>query len=604
MIIMKNILLTILTALSTTTAIAQATSYTDTLVVTVNETDTYVQEVTINVENNNEKYTLSLNDFILVDGEDRMPVGNIVVTDITMNENDGINEFETTQNITITDGSNTEENWKGSILGELPLTIKGEMTNEKLYFTLDLDLTNELGEVINIVFGKDIEIEEEKVIEYTDQLTTMVGQETIPAREETIIIEKIDSTYTLYLNKFTLIDNEEVTYVGNIAITDIVMTKNDNVKEFETEQYINITAGDNRETWIGPILDTVLVKVCGKIENDKLSCTIDFELAGMQIKILFGKVAENNDTQEEDYTRSYTDQLVIAIGENVTEPQETTIIVENKNGVHTLALRNFALDGLPVGDIVVTDITVTDNNGIKEFETTQNIAITASEGVEGCIGPGLGELPVSLTGKMTKERLYCTIVLNLEGLGTINVVFGEDIEHGYIEEEATRSYTDQLVIAIGENVTEPQETTIIVESNNGVYTLALRNFALDGLPVGDIVVTDITVTDNNGIKEFETTQNIAITASEGVEGCIGPGLGELPVSLTGKMTNERLYCTIVLNLEGLGTINVVFGEDIESGIENITSNDITTIFDINGRSVKAISTPGIYIINGKKVLVK
>ncbi|MBO7301762.1 MAG: calycin-like domain-containing protein, partial [Bacteroidaceae bacterium] len=223
---------------------------------------------------------------------------------------------------------------------------------------------------------------------------------------------------------------------------------------------------------------------------------------------------------------------------------------------------------------------------------------------EGCIGPGLGELPVSLTGKMTKERLYCTIVLNLEGLGTINVVFGEDIEHGYIEEEATRSYTDQLVIAIGENVTEPQETTIIVENNNGVYTLALRNFALDELPVGDIVVTDITVTDNNGIKEFETTQNIAITASEGVEGCIGPGLGELPVSLTGKMTKERLYCTIVLNLEGLGTINVVFGEDIESGIENITSNDITTIFDINGRSVKAISTPGIYIINGKKVLVK
>lgn len=477
---MKNILLTILIALSATAAIAQQTSYTDTLAITVNETDTYIQEVTINVENNEEKYTLSLNDFIIIDGEDRMPVGNIVVTDITMTENKGIKEFETTQEITIAAG-NGEENWFGPMLKELTLNIKGEMTEEKLHFTLDLDLTEKLGEIISIVFGKEIEIIEEKVISYTDQLITNVGKEVVPAQEATITIEKVDSTYTLYLEKFTITYDNEVTHVGNIVITDIVMTNNDDVKEFETEQHINITAGDDRENWIGPMCDEIFVKLKGTIREEQLNCTIDFELNGLPIGIVFGEIKDDSSNEE-------------------------------------------------------------DNVGKEE------------------------------------------------------------------EEESIRSYTDQLVISINEQTTEPLETTIIVEYKNGVCTLALKNFALgEQLPVGDIVVTDIAVTNNNGIKEFETTQNIVIAESEGVAGCIGPGLGELPVSLKGKMTNDKLYCTIMLDLvdKGLGIINVIFGEDIESGIENIVADDNNAmIFDLSGRSIKAVSTPGIYIINGKKVLVR
>jgi hypothetical protein len=33
-------------------------------------------------------------------------------------------------------------------------------------------------------------------------------------------------------------------------------------------------------------------------------------------------------------------------------------------------------------------------------------------------------------------------------------------------------------------------------------------------------------------------------------------------------------------------------------------NEVKAIFDLTGRRVEAITAPGVYIVNGKKVLVK
>ena len=89
---------------------------------------------------------------------------------------------------------------------------------------------------------------------------------------------------------------------------------------------------------------------------------------------------------------------------------------------------------------------------------------------------------------------------------------------------------------------------------------------------------------------------------------MGPMLGAIPVSLTGKMDTENLYCTIDIDMsEALEQmINVVFGEeDKVTSIEDITvENSANVIYDLTGRKVDAITTAGIYIVNGKKVLVK
>ena len=47
-----------------------------------------------------------------------------------------------------------------------------------------------------------------------------------------------------------------------------------------------------------------------------------------------------------------------------------------------------------------------------------------------------------------------------------------------------------------------------------------------------------------------------------------------------------------------------FGEGT-TAIENVeVENEVKTIFDLTGRRVEEVTAPGIYIINGKKVLVK
>ena len=44
---------------------------------------------------------------------------------------------------------------------------------------------------------------------------------------------------------------------------------------------------------------------------------------------------------------------------------------------------------------------------------------------------------------------------------------------------------------------------------------------------------------------------------------------------------------------------------VPAGIEEITAGDVEkTIYDITGRRVEKITNAGIYIVNGKKVLVK
>ena len=175
----------------------------------------------------------------------------------------------------------------------------------------------------------------------------------------------------------------------------------------------------------------------------------------------------------------------------------------------------------------------------------------------------------------------------------------------------TTNYTDNLIVTIDGESTEPQETTIIVEQNaDETYKLSLNNFTLGGMiQVGNIVLDGITATENNGIKSFQANQEISITAGDGnEEAWLGPMLGAIPVSLTGKMDAEKLYCTIDIDMsEMLGQmIKVVFGDEkAVTSIENVTvENGASTIYDLTGRKVETITTAGIYIVNGKKVVIK
>jgi hypothetical protein len=172
----------------------------------------------------------------------------------------------------------------------------------------------------------------------------------------------------------------------------------------------------------------------------------------------------------------------------------------------------------------------------------------------------------------------------------------------------TKEYTDELAVTINGNGAGTQKTTIIVtENSDGTYRLALNKFVLGNMiPVGNIVIDGIE-TNGDDVKNFATVQEITITPGDGNAGSwIGPSLGKVPVNLEGKMSDERLYCTIEIDLTGtLGqAIRVTFGSDDFTGIENINSvEEGKIIYDLTGRRVETIKASGIYIINGKKQFI-
>lgn len=314
-------------------------------------------------------------------------------------------------------------------------------------------------------------------------------------------------------------------------------------------------------------------------------------------------------------TKTYTDALNVTINGTSSAPQQTTINVEAEaDGTYTLSLLNFVMvdgeDNIPVGNIVVPAIAVTESNGIKNFTTKQTVPLTEGDPeIAGFwLASMLQEITVDIKGKMTDGSLYCTIDIDLtEAMGqVVAVTFGKDIK-------ATRNYTDALVVTINGNSSTPQQTKINVdEKTDGTYTLSLNNFMLvdteSTIPVGNIVIHNIAADEADGVKNFEVNQKINIVEGD-VEApfWMGPQLGEVPVDMTGKMTEYKLYCDINIDMTASlnQVINVKFGNEDVTGIEQIAGEKgEKVVFDLTGRRVEAITAPGIYIVNGKKVIVK
>lgn len=155
---MKKTLLLMFAFLGGIMAQAQNTvTYTDDLVVTINEESTEPQQTDIKVTTNADgTYTLALDNFMLGAGEDALAVGNIVLENITGTEENGRVFLNVTQTIQIAPGTDEtipEEAWLGPMLGDVPVVLKAEMTADKMYCTIDIDMMATLEQVINVVFG-------------------------------------------------------------------------------------------------------------------------------------------------------------------------------------------------------------------------------------------------------------------------------------------------------------------------------------------------------------------------------------------------------------------------------------------------------------------
>lgn len=326
--------------------------------------------------------------------------------------------------------------------------------------------------------------------------------------------------------------------------------------------------------------------------------------------------------------KTYTDDLVVTINEESTPAQKADIQVEFlKNNKCNLSLKNFCLElggeVAPVGNIELNDIDLVDNDGYQTFEVNRTIIITPGDlpGADMWLGTMLGEVPIVMTGKINDDKLYCLIDIDMTATlkQIIKVTFGSDFNNS----SNIKTYTDDLVVTINDQSTPAQKADIQVEFlENNKCNLSLKNFCLevDGevAPVGNIELNDIDLVDNNGYQSFNVNQTITITPGDlpGVDMWLGSILGEVPIVMTGKINDDKLYCLIDIDMTATlkQIIKVTFGSDITTSINHISAkNGKVNVYNINGVCVaKNINAAhaldnlkkGIYIVNGLKVIKK
>lgn len=186
--------------------------------------------------------------------------------------------------------------------------------------------------------------------------------------------------------------------------------------------------------------------------------------------------------------------------------------------------------------------------------------------------------------------------------------------------QSTKEYTENLVITINDESTEPAPATVtVVDNGDGTINFALNNFVLgsgeEAMPIGNIAVANLKVTEKDGVKSFSF--NDKITIAEGDDPnygfWMGPMLGEIPLTLDGQMNDVHLHVTIGITMEDLGqVINVELGDVKDFGdaqaISSVAAVTGATYYAANG---VRLSAPGkgvnvVKYANGqvKKIFVK
>ena len=146
----------------------------------------------------------------------------------------------------------------------------------------------------------------------------------------------------------------------------------------------------------------------------------------------------------------------------------------------------------------------------------------------------------------------------------------------------------------------PAETGVVLVAGEGSYNFVVTTagaFEGENLMVGTIAKTLVTKPEN--------TECYVLANGESGVGMYAAAIGTGENVDRTKFYNagHKAYLAVE-GAEGVKSLSFRFGEGT-TGVENVeVENTVKVIYDLTGRRVEAITAPGIYIVNGKKVLVK
>lgn len=365
---------------------------------------------------------------------------------------------------------------------------------------------------------------------------------------------------------------------------------------------------------------------------------IPFELTGnttdgqMYILVNLATNADPGEGQEGDHlyvddiellypeTVVYDEYIGITVNNVQNAPVAAPIeVTDNKNGTIDFNLKNFSLSlggtTANVGNITVPGLSI-DNDG--NFSFTGNIQITEGDSPSGVtwIGPGLGDIPVDLTGTIKDNYFYVHIGISMAGQDVV-VEAGDKADATVSVSEALKgTFCAPFTVAIPSNYQSVVTASTVTGQTNGVLALepvlngiipantpvvveALQAFDMNvsgiyvkgtpevGLLTGVYADTDAPV----GSYVLQKNKNGKVGFFKVVEGNKYPEVGANHCYLKDQGSNVKAF---------------YFNEEDATAIENVNVNDnlnegAEAIYNLAGQRINKLQK-GINIINGKKIL--
>ena len=188
---------------------------------------------------------------------------------------------------------------------------------------------------------------------------------------------------------------------------------------------------------------------------------------------------------------------------------------------------------------------------------------------------------------MKKTLLFCFVTFFL-GVLAANA---DDISGKY--------YGDLTVTGVP---AEPVKANIYVSvETGGTYTLSVKNFEFNTIPVGDLNVTGVTRTNEDGVVQLAKEGSSAGPAELGFPTLIyldsaAIENGELYLKLTVKTADE----TPLVVVEFDGTLQTTkMNSTIDNSLSIYFSNDVITLNGLDNENYTIYSINGAAIQNGK-----
>ena len=342
----------------------------------------------------------------------------------------------------------------------------------------------------------------------------------------------------------------------------------------------------------------------------------------------------NTPEQIKATTGNFTGDLFISLGEEVSDdsepmPNQTvdiTAAANTEKGGVDFAIHNFSFGDIPLGDILLPSISVT-NDSLKRIVFGKNDAVELSF-LDGAImaTASLDETKSYVSGDSlvafinvmwTNNDPQIPIYVVFKGKKGSTTPDTPKVNTPEQIEATTGNFTGDLFISLGEEVSDdsepmPNQTVDITAAANtekGGVDFAIHNFSFGDIPLGDILLPSISVTtDSQNRIVFGKNDAVelsfldgAIMATAALDETKSYVSGDSLVAFINVMwTNNDPQVPIYVVFKGKkgGTIDA-----ITLPTNNAKKED--AIFDLlTGRRIQAadMHRHGIYLVNGKKVL--